>query len=329
MTAERARHGHDCGRMGNAGGDASPTVGRVARDDAGQPTPQFRLLGPLRVTLDGRELDLGGPQQRALLALLALSAGSAGAAGRADRRALGRRTSAGGHEHRPGLRLPAAAAAHGAGYRRIPTTHRQRPLPARRGPRRGGRPGVRAPVRGGPARSGRRRSASAARRLREALALWQGPPLLDLAGTATGDAVIARLESLRVAALADRVDADAALGRHAALVPELTDLVRRHPFDERFAGQLMLALYRDGRQAEALATYARACAPARRGAGRGSRPRTAGSAASGAGPGSGPAGRTGARAGAQPAPEPTPVLVSEPASVRHMPWPQTRLRGTR
>ena len=70
--------------------------------------------------------------------------------------------------------------------------------------------------------------------------------------------MIARLESLRLAALADRVDADAALGRHAALVPELTDLVRRHPFDERFAGQLMLALYRDGRQADALATYARA-----------------------------------------------------------------------
>ena len=63
--------------MGSAGGAAWPTVGRVARDDAGQSAPQFRLLGPLRVTLDGRELDLGGPRQRALLALLALSAGSA------------------------------------------------------------------------------------------------------------------------------------------------------------------------------------------------------------------------------------------------------------
>ena len=82
--------------------------------------------------------------------------------------------------------------------------------------------------------------------------LWRGPPLADFAFEPFAQAEIARLEELRLAALEDRIDADLELGRHAELVPELEALVREHPLRERLRGQLMLALYRSGRQAEAL-----------------------------------------------------------------------------
>ena len=91
--------------------------------------------------------------------------------------------------------------------------------------------------------------------LREALALWRGPPLADLAFEPFAQAEIARLEEQRLAALEARVEADLAAGRHAALVGELQRLVAANPTRERLAGQLMLALYRCGRQAEALEAY--------------------------------------------------------------------------
>jgi predicted ATPase/DNA-binding SARP family transcriptional activator len=92
-------------------------------------------------------------------------------------------------------------------------------------------------------------------RLREALALWHGEPLADLQHEAFAAREIARLQELRVAAIEDRVDADLALGRHAELAPELEPLVAEFPFRERLRGQLMLALYRCGRQAEALHVF--------------------------------------------------------------------------
>ena len=95
----------------------------------------------------------------------------------------------------------------------------------------------------------------AAATLRDALALWRGSPLADVADEAFAQHEIARLEELRLAATEDRIDADLALGRHAQLVGELEELVRRHPYRERIRGQLMLALYRTGRQADALAVY--------------------------------------------------------------------------
>ncbi|GAB6899408.1 BTAD domain-containing putative transcriptional regulator [Kineosporia succinea] len=98
---------------------------------------------------------------------------------------------------------------------------------------------------------------AAARELRAALGLWRGPALTDLTSS-IGEVHRVRLEGLRLSALAARLDADAALGQDAAIVPELQELVRRHPLDERFTGQLMTALYRSGRQADALAAYAAA-----------------------------------------------------------------------
>jgi DNA-binding SARP family transcriptional activator len=98
-------------------------------------------------------------------------------------------------------------------------------------------------------------SADAAQRLRDALALFRGSPLSDFAYERFAQDEIKRLEELQVAALEDRIDADLALGRQAELVPELEALVHRHPLRERLRSQLMLALYRAGRQAEALEAY--------------------------------------------------------------------------
>jgi DNA-binding SARP family transcriptional activator len=96
---------------------------------------------------------------------------------------------------------------------------------------------------------------AASQRIREALALWRGPALADLAHEAFARADAERLEELRLAALEDRVDADLALGRHAGLVGELRELTVEHPLRERLRAQLMTALYRGGRQAEALEVF--------------------------------------------------------------------------
>jgi predicted ATPase/DNA-binding SARP family transcriptional activator len=94
----------------------------------------------------------------------------------------------------------------------------------------------------------------AERRFHEALALWRGPPLAEFEeGFARAEG--GRLEELRLSTLEERVDADLARGRHTELVGELEALVAAHPHRERLRGQLMLALYRSGRQAEALAAY--------------------------------------------------------------------------
>ena len=95
----------------------------------------------------------------------------------------------------------------------------------------------------------------AARKLSDALALWRGPALADLVYESFAQVEIARLEEMRLAVLEQRIDADLALGRHAELVAELEALVARHPLRERLRAQLMLALYRSARQAEALDAY--------------------------------------------------------------------------
>jgi predicted ATPase/DNA-binding SARP family transcriptional activator len=97
--------------------------------------------------------------------------------------------------------------------------------------------------------------AHAAAALAAALALWHGPPLADFAYDQFALTEIERLDGLRLAALVERIEADLQLGRHAALIAELEALVAENPLQERLRGQLMLALYRSGRQAEALHVY--------------------------------------------------------------------------
>jgi YVTN family beta-propeller protein len=100
-----------------------------------------------------------------------------------------------------------------------------------------------------------RKPREAAAMLSEALAIWRGPPLADFAYEPFAQSSIAQLEELRLAAIEDRVEADLALGRARNLVGELRDLVARYPLRERLRGQLMLGLYRSGRQAEALEVF--------------------------------------------------------------------------
>src|SRR6266545_3670528 len=100
--------------------------------------------------------------------------------------------------------------------------------------------------------------ARAGETLRRALALWRGTPFADVIHEDAVSSEAARLNELRLAALEDRLDADLALGRAGELIPELELLVSEQPFRERLRAQLMLALYRAGRQAEALAAYRQA-----------------------------------------------------------------------
>ena len=98
-------------------------------------------------------------------------------------------------------------------------------------------------------------STEAAETLRQALTLWRGPALANVRDEGFAQPEVARLDAMRLACLEERVDADLECGRHAAVAGELEALVREHPFRERLRGQLMLALYHVGRQADALAAY--------------------------------------------------------------------------
>ena len=102
------------------------------------------------------------------------------------------------------------------------------------------------------------RSELAAERLRQAVALWHGPALADLHTEGFAVTAAARLEEERVTVLEQRLEADLALGRHRQLIHEVETLVAQHPYRERLRAQLMLALYRSGRQAEALRVYRQA-----------------------------------------------------------------------
>jgi DNA-binding SARP family transcriptional activator/tetratricopeptide (TPR) repeat protein len=96
---------------------------------------------------------------------------------------------------------------------------------------------------------------TAAGLLHDAVALWRGPILADVAAAGTGWPELAGVDELEISAVETRIEADLGLGRHADLVGELGSLIRRHPLREHLHGQLMLALYRSGRQADALAAY--------------------------------------------------------------------------
>jgi len=100
--------------------------------------------------------------------------------------------------------------------------------------------------------------ARAAEMLRRALGLWRGEPFEDVVREDAVSSEVARLHELRLAALEDRFEADLALGRAGELISELEALVAEHPFRENLRANLMLALYRAGRQADALAAYRQA-----------------------------------------------------------------------
>ena len=208
---------------------------------------EFRILGPLEVVGEHGPVRLGGPKQRATLAILLLNVNRvvsvdrladdlySGAAPVTAVTQVQRQVS----ELRKGLGAESVIETRSPGYliRLLPEQldlHRFERLAEE---------------------ATRSEALLAANLLREALDLWRGGPLADLAYEPFARTAIARLEEIRLAALEQRIEAELALGRHAEVTPELEQLVGEHPLRERFRRQLMLALYRAGRQAEALDVY--------------------------------------------------------------------------
>ncbi len=212
---------------------------------------EFRLLGPLEVREGERAVHVGGTKQRALLAILLLHANEVISRDRLIEEIWGDRqpgTAGPSLDHQVSrLRKtlePAEQLVTRSGGYVLEVEPEQ--IDARRFERLLGE-GRRANAAGEPDK--------AASSLREALALWRGDALADLAYESFARNEIERLEELRLTALEERLDADLALRRHRALVAELESLTAKHPLRERLRGQLMLALYRSGRQAEALRVY--------------------------------------------------------------------------
>ena len=206
---------------------------------------KFRILGPLEVSEEGRILRLGGSKQRGLLASLLLHPNEIVSRDRLIDELWGAS---------PPDTAPTALQVHVSQLRKALRRDLILTQP----------PGYLIRVSDGEldlhrferlvAAAGAEEPAQAAQLLREALALWHGAPLADL-GDSFAPAERARLEEQRLAALEQRIQADLTLGRDAELVPELESLVREQPLRERLRGQLMLALYRCGRQADALEVY--------------------------------------------------------------------------
>jgi DNA-binding SARP family transcriptional activator/ABC-type branched-subunit amino acid transport system substrate-binding protein len=214
---------------------------------------EFRILGPLEVVDDGRPLTLAGHKQRALLALLLLHRGQVVSVDRLIDDLWSERPPASAansiHVYVSQLRKTLGAGlleTRGRGYlldvesERLDLGRFERLLERGRALLAAGDP------------------AAAAEVLREAIGLWRGAPLADFAYESFAQGEIARLEELRLAALEERIEADLALGRHTDAVAELEALVGDHPLRERMRAQHMLALYRSGRQAEALEAYVQA-----------------------------------------------------------------------
>jgi YVTN family beta-propeller protein len=210
----------------------------------------FQLLGPLEVSDHGRSVAVGGGKRRSLLALLLLHANEVVSAERLIDELWGERPPATSgkivqvyiSQLRRELGVGALLTRAGGYVLRLEpddldVTRFERTLAEAERSRAAGEP------------------ARVAELLREGLALWRGPPLAEFRYERFAQQEIARLEELRLVALEARIDADLALGRHPHLVSELGALVLEHPLRERMRGQLMLALYRCGRQAEALSTY--------------------------------------------------------------------------
>lgn len=206
---------------------------------------EFRILGPLEVLVNGDPVSLGGPRPRSVLAVLALHPNHVVSRDRLIDEIWG---------ESPPETAQTALQVHVSQLRKVLGADRIETRP----------PGYR--LRLEPkeldvdrfdqlVREARGASAAeAAEWLREALDLWRGPPLADL-DDMLARPERARLDEERLSALELRVAADLDLGRHVELIPELEGIVREHPLRERLRGQLMVALYRSGRQADALDVY--------------------------------------------------------------------------
>ncbi len=213
---------------------------------------EFRILGPLEVWHDGQPVQIGGAKERALLAFLLLHAGEPVSADRlidelwgdsppaTARKSVQVRVAGLRRVLRGGVLLT-----RGDAYlvrlepNQLDLHHFEQLLSD----------GSNALAAGDPS--------TAVKTLHEALALWRGPPLPDFTYESFAQPAIARLEELRLYALELHIAAQLELGLHARVVVELGELVAAHPFRERLREQLMLALYRDGRQVEALDVYRR------------------------------------------------------------------------
>jgi len=214
----------------------------------------FRILGPLEVLADDRPVALGGVKPRTLLAVLLLHANEPVSAERLAHALWG--------EDAPGgavrtiqvyvSRLRKALGGNGEVLETTPAGYRLRVAP-------GELDLARFEQQFAEARDALDAGdpEAAAALLRDAMALWRGAPLGELTFESSLQADVARLEEQRLAAIELRVDADLAAGRESDLVAELRRLLADHPTRERLAGQLMLALYRCGRQADALEAYDR------------------------------------------------------------------------
>src|SRR5215475_5746821 len=215
---------------------------------------EVRLLGPVRAIRLGREIALGGPQKRAVLALLVLEAGRVVPAGRLMEELWrgspppGAAVTLRSYVSRLRAVLGPEAVLEGSGGGYVITV-RADDVDAGRFERL---------VAAGQAALQGGEAAAAAGRFAEALGLWRGPALADVCEVEALALESARLEELRLAAVEGRIEADIALGRHARVIGELECLVAEFPVRERLWRLLVLALYRDERQADALAAYRRA-----------------------------------------------------------------------
>src|SRR6185437_6063534 len=189
-----------------------------------------RVLGPLEASAGGRPLPLGGGKPRALLTMLALQAGSPVSTDHLIEGLWGERPPATANKMIQIFVSQVRKALDASGDAgRLVTRGRGYELRIER--------------------------LLTAQAPREALALWRGAPLEELSGEPFAAAEIRRLEELRLAAMEQAIEQDLAAGRHREVIGELDALVAQEPLNERFHGQRMLALYRSGRQSDALAAY--------------------------------------------------------------------------
>ena len=197
---------------------------------------EFRILGPLEVLSDGQALDLGGAKQRALLAVLLLEANCVVSTDRLIDALW---------EDEPPETAAKALQVHVSGLRKLVGRDR---LQTRA-------PGYVLRVEADELDLTRFVELQEQGRPADALALWRGPPLSDFGYRRFARSETARLDDLHLACLEERIEQDLRAGRHGEVTGELEGLVAEHPLRERLRGQLMLALYRCGRQAEALDAY--------------------------------------------------------------------------